>query len=237
MILACDRLAGRSGLTVALSVLVWLLPGAAAAAEIRVRIDDGRRGLSDAVVSLHSSAAKSAVRPRPARMDQRGSQFTPRVLTVQAGSAVTFPNSDNIRHNVYSFSPAKRFELPLYSGHAAPPLRFDVPGVVALGCNIHDWMVGYIVVLDTPYSAITDAGGNVTLQAPAGDYSLQVWHPQLPAGTPVIRRKLSLGAAGASERISLRIATAPAVVPVPPSAADARVRALQEKLRSLKRDR
>lgn len=234
MIATRNQPSGRHAVIAALAMLAWTLAGAVAAAEIRVRVDDGQRGLADAVVSLHSGAAKSAVRPRPARMDQRGSQFTPRVLTVQAGSAVTFPNSDNIRHNVYSFSPAKRFELPLYSGHPAQPLRFDTSGVVTLGCNIHDWMVGYIVVQDTPYSAITDASGGVALQAPPGEYSLQVWHPDLPAGAQPLRRKVSLRAAGASERVSLALAP---VAPPAAAPADARLRALQEKLRSLKRVR
>ena len=84
-------------------------------------------------------------------MDQRGSQFVPHVLPVQAGTSVTFPNSDQIRHQVYSFSASKRFELPLYAGTSASPIRFDQPGIVVLGCNIHDWMIGYVVVLDTPY--------------------------------------------------------------------------------------
>ena len=79
-------------------------------------------------------------------MDQVNKQFLPELLIVQQGQLVNFPNSDNIRHNVYSFSSAKSFQLKLYSGQPKEPIIFDTQGVVVLGCNIHDSMVGYIYV-------------------------------------------------------------------------------------------
>jgi hypothetical protein len=93
---------------------------------------------------------------------------------------VTFPNHDDVRHQVYSFSPAKRFELPLYAGVPAQPVVFDKPGVVVLGCNIHDWMVGYVYVSESPFFAKTGKDGKAVLaELPARAYVLRVWHPQL----------------------------------------------------------
>ena len=86
-------------------------------------------------------------------MAQQGKQFLPDVLVVPVGTSVHFPNRDSVRHHVYSFSPAKKFELKLYTGTPANPVVFDRAGVVTLGCNIHDRMVGWIVVVDTPYYA------------------------------------------------------------------------------------
>ncbi len=77
-------------------------------------------------------------------MDQQGHQFVPHLLVVQAGTEVTFPNSDNVSHHVYSFSPTKPFELPLYKGDVYPPVTFEKAGIVVVGCNIHDSMLGYI---------------------------------------------------------------------------------------------
>ena len=205
----------------------------ATAAGLIVEVRAHGQPVAGAVVSLHSASARADVRPVAARMDQRGSQFDPRVLVVQAGSAVAFPNSDNIRHHVYSFSAAKRFELPLYSGQPARPVVFDTPGVVTLGCNIHDWMVGHIMVLDTPYTGRTDASGRVELAAPAGAYSLQVWHPHQRPNTPPPRQAVVLGSATAAVDVDLDL-QAPVATPRAP--ADPKLRALQGKLRSLKRD-
>jgi hypothetical protein len=93
---------------------------------------------------------------------------------------VFFPNKDNIRHQVYSFSPAKQFELPLYAGTPAKPVVFDKPGIVVLGCNIHDWMIGYIYVSESPYFAKTGADGKAQLSdLPTRSYRVRVWHPRL----------------------------------------------------------
>jgi plastocyanin len=113
-------------------------------------------------------------------VDQIDKQFVPRVQVVEVGTAVTLPNNDHVRHQVYSFSPARRFELPLYAGVPAKPILFDKPGIVVLGCNIHDWMIGYIYVSESPYFAKTRADGTAVLaNLPPRAYVVRVWHPQM----------------------------------------------------------
>lgn len=120
-------------------------------------------------------------------IDQRNKQFIPYVTAVQVGTSILFPNRDNIRHHVYSLSPAKRFELPLYAGVPAAPVLFDKEGFVTLGCNIHDWMVAYVAVLTTPYFRVSGAEGQVALKdLPAGRYLIETWHPLLK-GAPAQR--------------------------------------------------
>lgn len=112
-------------------------------------------------------------------MDQVNTQFSPHILTIQKDTQVHFPNSDSVKHHVYSFSPAKTFELRLYKALNADPLLFAKSGAVELGCNIHDWMLGYVFVVDTPYFGKTDITGNLTLDLPDGEYQLDVWHPRI----------------------------------------------------------
>jgi hypothetical protein len=112
---------------------------------------------------------------------------------VQVGTAVNFPNSDNIRHHVYSFSPAKKFELPLYSGVPAEPVVFDKAGFVTLGCNIHDWMIAYIAVLPTPYFQVTRQDGRGVLKdLPPGQYNVQVWHPALKGRPETLAQRVDV---------------------------------------------
>jgi plastocyanin len=116
-------------------------------------------------------------------IDQVNKRFVPHVSVVRTGTSVTFPNSDHIRHQVYSFSPAKTFSLKLYAGSPKVDVVFDKPGLVVLGCNIHDTMVGFVGVVDSPYfGKITDTGA-VTLEVPAGRYRMRIWHPNLAAVT------------------------------------------------------
>jgi plastocyanin len=116
-------------------------------------------------------------------IDQVNKRFVPRVSVVRTGTSVTFPNSDHIRHQVYSFSSAKTFSLKLYAGSPKVDVVFDKPGLVVLGCNIHDTMVALVAVVDSPYFAkVTDSGG-VTLDLPAGHYRMRIWHPNLAAVT------------------------------------------------------
>jgi plastocyanin len=126
-------------------------------------------------------------------VDQVDKQFVPKVQVVLVGTPVTFPNNDNVRHQVYSFSPAKRFELPLYAGTPAQPIVFDRPGVVVLGCNIHDWMIGFIYVSDSPYFAKTGADGKATLaDLPPRAYFVRVWHPQLDVAEDTTRKSIDM---------------------------------------------
>lgn len=110
-------------------------------------------------------------------IDQRDREFVPAVSAVQVGAAVQFPNSDNIRHHVYSFSEPKVFEIRLYSGRPASPIVFDRPGLVVLGCNIHDHMIAWLYVAPSPYFAVSDTAGEALLQPrAAGRYLLMAWH-------------------------------------------------------------
>jgi len=158
--------------------------------------DDKGKPIEDAVVSLISPGAPAAA-PAPATevMDQHDREFVPYVLPVYVGARVNFPNRDNIRHHVYSFSAPKKFELPLYIGTPAAPLVFDKPGVVALGCNIHDWMLAYIYVLTTPHFAKTAADGKARVDGLApGAYEARVWHPRLRGDTEKTGKPLTLAA-------------------------------------------
>jgi plastocyanin len=114
-------------------------------------------------------------------VDQVNRRFVPRVSVVRTGTAVTFPNSDHIRHQVYSFSPAKTFTLKLYAGSPKTAVVFDQPGLVVLGCNIHDSMVAFIGVVDSPYFAKLGDSGSATMNLPAGHYRLHAWHPNAVA--------------------------------------------------------
>lgn len=175
----------------------------AAAVSIEVRDEDGRP-LAGAVVFLESAQARRQVRPlAQAEMGQAGKQFVPQVLVVPVGTAVDFPNRDTVRHHVYSFSPAKKFELKLYIGTPANPVVFDRSGIAVLGCNIHDQMVGWIVVVETPYYAMSDAQGRAVIDAPPGSYRLRSWHPGLPVGAAALDQAMELGPAIQSVRLRL----------------------------------
>ncbi|MBI3549547.1 MAG: methylamine utilization protein [Elusimicrobia bacterium] len=141
-------------------------------------IDDKGAPVEDAVVHVVLPGTAAFKPPsKVAVMDQVDRDLVPRVLPVLVGTGVTFPNKDDIHHELYSFSAAKKFELPLYKGKPAKPVVFDKPGVVKLGCNIHDWMSAVIVVLDNPYFAKTDATGTARVPVPAGaEATLAVYH-------------------------------------------------------------
>jgi plastocyanin len=161
------------------SLLMSLSASLAMAAPFHAQIlDQQGQPVADAVLTLQGPPGKAALATK-ADMDQRSKEFAPHVMAVHTGTNVTFPNSDNIRHQVYSFSPAKRFELRLYEGTPTAPLLFDKAGIVVLGCNIHDWMLGYIYVTEDPWFATSDAKGQITFaDLPAGHYNVTLWHPQ-----------------------------------------------------------
>jgi hypothetical protein len=138
-------------------------------------------------------------------LDQKGREFVPHVLPVRVGTPVFFPNSDDIQHHVYSFSPAKSFEIKLYSGTPVEPIVFDRPGVVAIGCNIHDWMLAYVHVTESPYHASTDTEGVWALNLPDGNYTVEVWHPDALAPGELPRVTMSTaGAVPARYSIALK---------------------------------
>ena len=134
----------------------------------------------------------------PWLMDQVQMQFEPEVLVVPVGAEVAFPNSDTVAHQVYSFSPTRRFSLGLYRGKRYPPIDFTKPGLVVLGCNIHDSMVGYIFVAESPYFGKTDAAGQLQLTGlPAGTYSIKVWSSRFKGEDPLLLQTLTLKATDA----------------------------------------
>ena len=186
--------AAAIAVAVLLCVLLYAVPAPAATLAIAVRLPDGQP-LPDAVVTVQPVGKKSSP-PAPVRavMDQMNRMFMPEVLVVPVGSTVSFPNSDSVSHQIYSFSPAKRFQLPLYRGKPYPPLLFDHVGVVILGCNIHDWMIGSIDVTDAPFYGTTDAQGSWSAQVPAGRYEITVWHPRMREPTQTLVRDLSVDA-------------------------------------------
>ncbi|HEY4283196.1 MAG TPA: methylamine utilization protein [Chthoniobacterales bacterium] len=156
--------------------------------------DDKGRPVSDAVAYVAARGAASATPKKQAVVDQRDKQFVPYVTAVQVGTGVIFPNSDNIRHHVYSFSPAKKFELPLYSGVPAEPVVFDKVGFITLGCNIHDWMIAYIAVVPTPHFQVTKQDGRAVLKdLPAGQHTVQVWHPALKGQPEAFAQQVAVG--------------------------------------------
>ena len=178
---------------VVLTVLVFAGDLLAGSLEVIVTDDKGRPG-SDAVAYAVAAGAASAAAKKQTVVDQRDKQFVPYVTAVQVGTAVIFPNSDNIRHHVYSFSPAKKFELPLYSGVPAEPVVFDKVGFITLGCNIHDWMIAYIAVLPTPYFQVTRQDGRAMLKdLPTGQYTVQVWHPALKGQPETLAQRVDVG--------------------------------------------
>lgn len=131
--------------------------------------------------------------PVSAVMDQVNRAFVPDLLVIPVGSTVTFPNSDTVSHQIYSFSPAKRFKLPLYRGTPYPPVHFDQAGLITLGCNIHDEMLAYLLVTDAPYFGRTDASGQWSAEVPRGRYRVSVWHQRTRDSEADLTRELSVG--------------------------------------------
>jgi plastocyanin len=177
------------------------------AAELQVLVrDHNGKPVPDAVALALPVDPKIALRaPTPTEtVDQVDRQFVPFVKVVFIGSTIRFPNSDNIRHQVYSFSPPKKFELPLYAGTPAQPVIFDKAGVVVLGCNIHDWMIGYVYVSETPFFAKTDAAGAAVVKdLPAGEYMVRVWQPSMDGSEQSTTRRIAVLAEAAGLAPSL----------------------------------
>lgn len=169
------------GVWITLLGLAAIHPDVGRAAELSVSVVDRRGlGVNEVVVTLspESGAVHQTGAPGHAVMDQLHRAFVPQVLVVAVGTSVEFPNNDSVSHEIYSFSPAKRFQLPLYKGEPHLPVLFDRPGLVVLGCNIHDQMVGYIYVTDAPYFGATQVDGSLNLKGLApGNYKMTFWSP------------------------------------------------------------
>lgn len=181
----------------ALALAATLFAHTVLAGELLVDVrDSAGKPLADAVVYAEptSGAAPRPVGTPKALIDQVNREFVPRVSIVQAGTSIAFPNSDNIRHSIYSFSPAKPFTTKLYSGREAAPVLFDKTGLVVLGCNIHDQMIAWVVVVDTPWFGKSDESGLASLAGlPAGEYRVSAWSPSPTFAPTVVRVRVAEG--------------------------------------------
>lgn len=180
------------------------VPASAASLQVSV-LDGSNHPVANAVVYAETDGAqRQPTQLRGATIEQKERKFSPLVTVIQTGSDILFPNNDTVQHHVYSFSRPKAFELKLYSGLPSKPIVFDKAGTVVVGCNIHDEMVAYIQVVDTPYFAKTNAAGQATIgNLPAGTYQLRTWHYDLPHGAPIPKQKLVVDATDSA--VSIRI--------------------------------
>ncbi|PPI85218.1 methylamine utilization protein [Marinobacter maroccanus] len=217
----------------AIAVLAGLLMSAMAVTanayelSVTVTLDGSTEPVANAVVSVDSARPAT---PVSAEIYQKDRAFHPHVLVVPVGSSVDFPNRDNTQHHVYSFSPAKTFNIELYADRPAAPIVFDKPGIVELGCNIHDHMQGFVVVTDTAAVGQTDASGQVTLsiapQATEGSQervTIEIWHPRLPDNTRPVTREIEHGSEPAVVALNLE----------PEPAAEGSLDRLQQRFREL----
>jgi plastocyanin len=187
------------------ALLAATASASAATFEARVQSTSGE-ALGDAVVVAVPQFAHRMPAPKPASVEQSGKEFTPRVKVVMVGTPVSFPNRDETKHHVYSFSAAKKFEIELYKGTPGAPVTFDQPGEVILGCNIHDWMIGYLYVSESPHFAITDASGRAQITGlPPGNYIVRVWHPAALTADHQSARGVAVGEPGAQATWQLRV--------------------------------
>ncbi len=187
----------------ALPALLALLGGSAAvaAAELQVSVQepDGDPIEHAVVYALPLDPdGRPAPVGEPVVIDQIDKEYVPYVTAVRVGTSISFPNKDQIRHHVYSFSEAKNFEIPLYEGVPAEPVEFDKAGSVPLGCNIHDWMKAYVFVTEAPYFAVTEASGRAIVELPSGNYAVEVWHPALKGEPSATSQRLTMDAARSS---------------------------------------
>jgi plastocyanin len=196
-----------------LALAALLSTASAGAGELLSRVSDGDgQPVADAVVSLEpvDSQALAAASPalwqplKSGLIDQRDETFLPYVKIVGVGGELVFRNSDVPQHHVYSFSPAKTFEFFLRPGTSSPPVVFDKPGIVAVGCNIHDRMISYVFVTRTPWVALTDKSGEARIASlPPGAFIAHFWHPALPHGAPMQNQPITIADAATTVATTL----------------------------------
>lgn len=196
------------------SMLVGLIAGVltlgAEAAELRANVSDENGVIKDAVIYATPLSGLPAATAGKAVIDQVDKLYAPFVSAFRVGTTVSFPNKDNIKHHLYSVSSAKSFERPLYTGQKAPPVLFDKPGEVTLGCNIHDWMIAHLLVLNTPYAAVTDKSGRAVIaNLPAGDYDVRVWHPGMKGKKKAAKNPRKVAVASVTVQVDFKIRLRP----------------------------
>lgn len=188
-------------------LLGMAVPASAAPLIVRV-VDSAGRPVPNAVVTARLAGARPAQAAGAYTVSQHDLMFDPFVLVVPVGATVKFPNNDDTRHHVYSFSPAKKFELKLFARDQTRSVRFDKPGVVAIGCNIHDGMSAFLFVTGEPLAARTDQRGIATIaDVPPGAGTLSVWHPYLRSATN--SASWPLGASQRRINLNVRLRSAP----------------------------
>lgn len=168
---------------VGLLSLLMATAGVARAGSVEFRFTDRDDApVGDVVVSLHPLDASVPASPADVEFElmQEGQEFIPYVSAVRVGTRLVLPNADTVEHHVYSQSDAASFNFPLYEPGTAESVLLEEPGVVTVGCNIHDWMIAHVVVVDTPWFSTSGAGGTVELDGlPAGRYRAEIWNPRL----------------------------------------------------------
>jgi plastocyanin len=176
---------------------------AASAASLTVHsFDADGKPMPDVAIALYPKFSIPFDRaiPPDAVVAQQNMQFVPYLTVIRTGSRVSFPNRDNMEHHLKSFSATKEFEFKIYSSGTPPPVVFDRPGPVGLHCLIHDWMQGFIYVVDTPFYGATDAGGATSLDSlPEGKYEVRAWHPTMSSYLPPLSKDVTLGNGGQTE--------------------------------------
>jgi plastocyanin len=204
----------RRGVAVCLLTTLCMGGGPVAAATVTVTLNVTAASAGppqDAVVVLDPIGVTPPPAHEPvATIDQVNKQFVPQVSIVRTGTGVSFPNSDQIKHDVYSHYLPKIFELKLYAGRPTAPVVFDQPGLEALGCNVHDKMRAFLGIVDSPYFAKIESlgrSGSVKINVPAGRYSVHVWHPELGARIPAL--PIDVKADGAAVSIDLDLSGIP----------------------------
>jgi len=175
----------------------------AAPVSIDLRGTDGAAP-TDAVVMVEVPNVARPTPRGPYAMEQKSIAFQPHVLVVPAGATVAFPNRDAVRHHVYSFSKAKTFDLKLYGREDQRSVTFDRGGVVALGCNIHDVMSGFVIVTDTPFWSKAAAGHVTIADVPAGAATLRIWSPSIHAPGNVQVQRVTIAASGLTTSVTLK---------------------------------
>jgi plastocyanin len=192
------------------SLVVGFSTLTADAAELRGTVSNEQGAVENAVIYAIPLGSPPAASAAEAIIDQVDKLYTPFVSALRAGTTVKFPNKDNIKHHLYSVSKAKSFERPLYTGQKAAPVVFDKQGEVTLGCNIHDWMIAHILVLDTPYTKVTDKTGQAVISdMPAGTYAVRVWHPGMKGKKKAAKTPRTVTLAAAAVEIDFKIRLRP----------------------------